>query len=199
MPAPTRRGRAREDALLLARRADRSLSIVELERLDAHLAECWACRAPVARFKAAERAYRDPPEETLPPQTAASIVAALANAVPIDSTPAAAASVAASNGRAEQGERALDPDATPAFVIGKPTAVDRVPGVPRPAPDGTTSPRSPPAVRPPCSRPPPRSPEGARIAAQPGRSPANCARAPGPAVRVRGPAVGAAHIGRVRG
>ena len=199
MPAPTRRGRAREVPLLLARRADRSLSIVELERLDAHLAECWACRAPVARFKAAERAYRDPPEETLPPQTAASIVAALANAVPMDGAPAAAASVAASNGRAEQGERALDPDATQAFVIGKPTAVDRVPGI-RAHESRTTSPRSPPAVRPPCSRPPPRSPEArARSRARPGRSPANCARAPGPAVRVRGPAVGAAHIGRVRG
>ena len=115
--------------LLLAQRADRSLSIVDLERLDAHLAECWACRAPVARFKAAERAYRDPPEETLPPQIAASIVAALASAVPMDGAPAAAASVAASNGRAEQGERALDPDATQVFVIGEPTAVDRVPGI----------------------------------------------------------------------
>ncbi len=67
---------------LLAARAGRSISDADRERLDRHLESCWTCRAPVARFKAAERAYRDPPDPTLDPAVAERIVAALATAVP---------------------------------------------------------------------------------------------------------------------
>jgi hypothetical protein len=67
---------------LLAARADRAASAADLERLDRHLEGCWACRAPVARFKAAERAYRDPPDPTLDPEIAAQIFVALATAAP---------------------------------------------------------------------------------------------------------------------
>jgi hypothetical protein len=101
---------------LLAERADRSISIGDLERLDEHLAGCWACRAPVARFRAAERAYRDPPEQTVSPAIAAQIVAALAAAVPGvqphgDAAPALTPATAAP-----------DPGATQAFAIDQPTA-----------------------------------------------------------------------------
>lgn len=69
--------------LLLASRADRSISIGDLERLERHLESCWACRAPVARFKAAERAYRDPPGRPVEPDVAEAIIAALAAAAPV--------------------------------------------------------------------------------------------------------------------
>jgi len=69
--------------LLLASRAERSISINDLERLEGHLESCWACRAPVARFKAAERAYRDPPGRPVEPDVAAAIIAALAAAAPV--------------------------------------------------------------------------------------------------------------------
>jgi hypothetical protein len=69
--------------LLLASRADRSISISDLERLESHLESCWACRAPVARFKAAERAYRDPPGRPVAPDVAEAIIAALAAAAPV--------------------------------------------------------------------------------------------------------------------
>jgi hypothetical protein len=68
---------------LLAARADRSIMLADLERLEAHLETCWTCRAPVARFKAAERAYRDPPDEPVPREAAEAIVAALAAAAPL--------------------------------------------------------------------------------------------------------------------
>jgi hypothetical protein len=67
---------------LLAGRADKTASSADLDRLDRHLEGCWACRAPVARFKAAERAYRDPPDPTLDPEIAAQIFVALATAAP---------------------------------------------------------------------------------------------------------------------
>jgi len=67
---------------LLAARAERTIAAEELERLNSHLEQCWACRAPVERFKAAERAYRDPPEKTVDPALTTQIVAALIAAVP---------------------------------------------------------------------------------------------------------------------
>jgi hypothetical protein len=67
---------------LLAARADKTASAADLARLDRHLEDCWACRAPVARFKAAERAYRDPPDPTLDPEIAAQIFVALATVAP---------------------------------------------------------------------------------------------------------------------
>lgn len=103
---------------LLAQRADRSISIANLERLDEHLAGCWACRAPVARFRAAERAYRDPPEQTVPPAIAVQIVEALASAVP--GLPVAP--------REDTGTP--DPSATQAFAIDQPTVEFRAADLP---------------------------------------------------------------------
>ncbi len=68
---------------LLAARADRSITLADLDRLDEHLESCWTCRAPVARFKAAERAYRDPPAAPLAAEAAAVIVAAMDAAAPV--------------------------------------------------------------------------------------------------------------------
>jgi hypothetical protein len=68
---------------LLAGRADRSISPANVEFLTGHLEVCWTCRAPVARFEAAERAYRDPPDPTVPPEAAEAIVAALTAAAPV--------------------------------------------------------------------------------------------------------------------
>jgi hypothetical protein len=67
---------------LLAARAEKELARDDLARLEEHLESCWTCRAPVARFEAAERAYRDPPDPAIDPQTAERIVAALAAAAP---------------------------------------------------------------------------------------------------------------------
>jgi hypothetical protein len=69
--------------VLLASRADRSISLANLDRLEEHLATCWTCRAPVSRFEAAERAYRDPPSTPVEPEAAAVIVAALTAAAPV--------------------------------------------------------------------------------------------------------------------
>ncbi len=67
---------------LLAARANKTISDADCKRLEEHLETCWACRAPVARFKAAERAYGDPPDRTIDPAVTALIVAALAAAAP---------------------------------------------------------------------------------------------------------------------
>jgi hypothetical protein len=77
---------------LLAARADRTISTIDLARLGQHLDGCPACRAPEARFEAAERAYRDPPTTPLPLPATAAIMAALSAAGPVSP------SVAASNG-----------------------------------------------------------------------------------------------------
>ncbi|HEV2776726.1 MAG TPA: hypothetical protein VGV90_14120 [Solirubrobacteraceae bacterium] len=86
--------------MLLAHRAEKTISSGDLERLQSHLEQCWACRAPVARFKAAERAYRDPPEKTVDEVLSAQIVGALIAAVPSAPPPQLAAT--SMNGTADQ-------------------------------------------------------------------------------------------------
>jgi hypothetical protein len=76
-------GLCAEVPALLAGRADRSISPANVEFLEGHLDVCWTCRAPVARFAAAERAYRDPPDDAVPPDAAKTIVAALVAAAPV--------------------------------------------------------------------------------------------------------------------
>jgi len=68
---------------LLAARADRSITLADNDFLEQHLAECWTCRAPVARFEAADRAYLDPPATALEPAVKAAMVAALTAAAPV--------------------------------------------------------------------------------------------------------------------
>jgi hypothetical protein len=101
-------GLCAEVPVLLAGRADHSISPANVEFLEGHLEVCWTCRAPVARFAAAERAYRDPPDETVPADAAKAIVAALLAAAPVrtaaDDAPAPQAAVAppaATNGTGE--------------------------------------------------------------------------------------------------
>jgi hypothetical protein len=108
-----------EVPVLLAGRADRSISAANVEFLEGHLDTCWTCRAPVARFEAAERAYRDPPDDAVPPDAAKAIVAALAAAAPIRGAgeePAAPAevarvtAVAATNGNGHHDAPAAQPE-----------------------------------------------------------------------------------------
>jgi hypothetical protein len=116
---------------LLAERAEKTLPDADLMRLEAHLAECWTCRAPVARFKAAERAYLDPPEQKLEPAVAEQILAALVAAVPPppEPEPAPPAPEVTSNGAAPYAVAPPDPDATQAFIVGQPTAEFQAPGM----------------------------------------------------------------------
>lgn len=127
---------------LLAARAGRDISAPDLERLDGHLAACWTCRAPVARFKAAERAYRDPPDGSVPPEAATVIVAALAAAAPVrkvvEEAPAvkpAARTAGSKNGADDHAPltRAAD-KAAPAAALDAPTTARRAIDDPSPAP-----------------------------------------------------------------
>lgn len=68
---------------LLAARAERSITLADHVWLDEHLASCWTCRAPVARFKVADNAYSEPPDAPLPAEVKAAMVAAMTAAAPI--------------------------------------------------------------------------------------------------------------------
>lgn len=104
-------GDCAEVPVLLAERAEKTIAPGDLERLESHLEECWACRAPVARFKAAERAYRDPPEKTVDVLLTAQIVGALIAAVP--SAPPPKPAPESPNGSVEQAAAAEAPAAPP--------------------------------------------------------------------------------------
>jgi hypothetical protein len=100
---------------LLAARADRSISPANVEFLQGHLDVCWTCRAPVARFEAAERAYRDPPDDAVPPDAARVIVAALAAAAPVrgaaeEPAPIEVARVTAAAANGHHAAPAYEPD-----------------------------------------------------------------------------------------
>ncbi|MFP5361625.1 MAG: zf-HC2 domain-containing protein [Thermoleophilia bacterium] len=119
--------------LLLAARADKTIAAADLELLERHLEGCQACRAPVARFDAAERDYRDPPDRLMDPAVIASMIAAMAAATrPAERRPPAPAA----NGN---GDPPLA--AEPAPVAPPPTAPEPPPatglhpgGEPPPAP-----------------------------------------------------------------
>ncbi len=68
---------------LLAARADRSITLADHDWLEEHLASCWTCRAPVARFKVADKAYGEPPDTPLPPAVKVAMVAAMNAAAPV--------------------------------------------------------------------------------------------------------------------
>ena len=68
---------------LLAARADRSISLADHDWLGEHLAGCWTCRAPVARFEAADRAYLEPASTVLPAEIGVAMVAAMTAAAPV--------------------------------------------------------------------------------------------------------------------
>ncbi|HVF76709.1 MAG TPA: zf-HC2 domain-containing protein [Solirubrobacteraceae bacterium] len=110
--------------LLLAARADKTISPADREVLEEHLADCWTCRAPVARFDAAERAYRDPPTPLMDPAIIAAMIAAMAAAAPVgddephapapngdDPVPATAQAVAVEHTTADAAPDESTPDA----------------------------------------------------------------------------------------
>ncbi|MEA2139692.1 MAG: hypothetical protein QOG56_2842, partial [Solirubrobacteraceae bacterium] len=144
LPAPCSRVPA-----LLAARADRSISLADHDFLEEHLGGCWTCRAPVARFEAADRAYLDPPRTPLEPDTAAAIVAAMTAAAAVrgatDDVPAQQ-DAASLNGH---GTLAGPPDEHPAphesESLDQPTAVFEMPAA-------DLAPAEEPAEEPPRSR-----------------------------------------------
>jgi len=128
-------GDCAEVPMLLVARAEKTIAPADLERLESHLEQCWACRAPVARFKAAERAYRDPPEKTVDDLLAAQIVGALIAAVP--SAPPPKPIPQSPNGSAEQVAAAAAPPAP----VEQPTEQFAVPDTDEPLPsDADTGP-----------------------------------------------------------
>lgn len=142
---------------LLAARADRTILRIDLARLEQHLAGCPACRAPEARFDAAERAYRNPPDTPLPLSATAAIMAALASAGTV--SPAEAMKNGAEGGYATSlngaGPAAASPPVEPAPTAPppvEPTVVE--PAVVDPA---VVDPAlvEPVAVEPPPAAPPP--------------------------------------------
>jgi hypothetical protein len=108
--------------LLLAARADKTISAADSETLDQHLESCWNCRAPVARFEAAERAYGDPPGPQMEPAIAAGIIAAMAAAGP---APADAADPSAPVSNGGSGPSPATEDIP---VAGDEPAADRIDG-----------------------------------------------------------------------
>jgi hypothetical protein len=143
--------------LLLAARADRSISPADLDQLEEHLRTCWTCRAPVARFEAAERAYRDPPAAKVPPEAAAVIVAALTAAAPVraEEPPPPAPPPLTAAGSNGSGHLAAADGRPPADRLDMPTTefrrIDEIAPVPAPAPavpvPDDEPPPSPPARR----------------------------------------------------
>lgn len=123
-------GDCAEVPALLAARAEKTIAPPDLERLGSHLEQCSACRAPVARFRAAERAYRDPPEKSVDPALTAQIVGALIAAVP-PAPPEAAPPASNGNGaRVAEAERARTPD----VPLEQPTEHFDAPGIVEPEP-----------------------------------------------------------------
>jgi len=127
--------------LLLAGRAEKAIRTADRAMLDEHLEGCWNCRAPVARFEAAERAYRDPPDPVMDPAVVAAILAALAAAAPAGgaSHPGHAANGAAPPEPAQQSEPADGPAADggvalPATTVDQPTTEFQAPDVLDPDP-----------------------------------------------------------------
>ncbi len=89
---------------LLAARADRSISLADHDWLDEHLQSCWTCRAPVARFKVADKAYSEPPATPLPAAVKAAMVAAMTAAAPIRRATADIPAIAANGAAAGYAE-----------------------------------------------------------------------------------------------
>lgn len=153
---------------LLAARANCTISRIDLARLEQHLSGCPACRAPEARFKAAERAYRNPPDTPMPLPATAAIIAALATAAPLRA--AAVPQAPSRNGPAAVVQ--LEPPATPAPpapgpelpplpVAASPPELPPTPAaeLPPQTPVATTPPAPPPpAPPPPAPEPPPPAP-----------------------------------------
>lgn len=77
---------ARMPALIVAR-AENLLGTADLDRLSRHLDRCQACRATEAAFRRAERAYVATTHAPLDSSTTALLLAALAEAAPVQAPP----------------------------------------------------------------------------------------------------------------
>lgn len=129
---------------LLAARANRRISRIDLARLEQHLSGCPACRAPEARFNAAERAYRDPPATQMPLPTTAAIIAALATAAPIRAVAAEASSMNGPLAPLEPLAATAPPEPPASPAPPSPPAAPVVESLPPPAPPAAAPPPPPP-------------------------------------------------------
>jgi hypothetical protein len=73
---------------LIVARAENLLGSADLDRLSRHLERCQACRATEAAFRRAERAYVATAHAPLDSSTTALLLAALAEAAPVEPPPA---------------------------------------------------------------------------------------------------------------
>ena len=73
---------------LIVARTENLLGSADLDRLSRHLERCQACRATEAAFRRAERAYVAPNHAPLDSSTTALLLAALAEAAPVEPPPA---------------------------------------------------------------------------------------------------------------
>ena len=124
-------GLCAEVPALLAARADRSITLANHEFLDGHLGACWTCRAPVARFEAAERAYVDPGNTVVTPEDFVRIMAAMTAAAPVRQDEPAPepppVEVAPLTAAAQNGAGHLDaPEPAPAEPVAPVTPVEAV-------------------------------------------------------------------------
>jgi hypothetical protein len=124
---------------LLAARADRNISRADHDWLEEHLESCWACRAPVARFKVADKAYSEPPDTPLAPEVKAAMLAAMSAAAPIRRETAETSSITgyalpttpSTNGSAAHAEPELPVEEPytsydlPAVVVEAPASLDQ--------------------------------------------------------------------------
>lgn len=163
---------------LLAARANRTFALGDVERLEAHLETCPACRAPVERFEAAERAYRDPPGPAMDPLVVAQIIVAMAAAAPMH---AATRPAPARNGHSHDTSPPEPPVAAataPESPVDEPTTELRALDAGLAGPPAAAPPAPEPAAAP---EPQAVAPEPEPVAPDPGPPAVPVARAPEPA------------------
>jgi hypothetical protein len=101
---------------LIVARAENLLGSADLDRLSRHLERCQACRATEAAFRRAERAYVATAHAPLDTSTTALLLAALAEAAPVEPPPAVE-----------------EPEPEPVLIAAEPIPAEPIPAEPIPA------------------------------------------------------------------
>jgi hypothetical protein len=101
---------------LIVARAENLLGSADLDRLSRHLERCQACRATEAAFRRAERAYVATAHAPLDTSTTALLLAALAEAAPVEPPPPVE-----------------EPEPEPVLIAAEPIPADPIPAEPIPA------------------------------------------------------------------
>jgi hypothetical protein len=101
---------------LIVARAENLLGSADLDRLSRHLERCQACRATEAAFRRAERAYVATAHAPLDTSTTALLLAALAEAAPVEPPPPVE-----------------EPEPEPVLIAAEPIPAEPIPAEPIPA------------------------------------------------------------------